>query len=41
VTDGEQTKSSFATYPIDGLEQLAPDGVSSTFADGHTRSYPG
>jgi 5-methyltetrahydropteroyltriglutamate--homocysteine methyltransferase len=40
VTDGEQTKPSFATYPIDGLEQLAPDGVTITFADGHTRRLP-
>ena len=27
ITDGEQTKPSFATYPIHGLENLAPDGV--------------
>lgn len=40
VTDGEQRKPSFATYPIDGLETLAPDGVEIPFADGHTRQLP-
>lgn len=40
VTDGEQTKPSFATYPIHGLETLAPDGVTITFADGHVRRLP-
>jgi 5-methyltetrahydropteroyltriglutamate--homocysteine methyltransferase len=40
VTDGEQSKSSFATYPLDGLEGLAPDGVIVPFADGHTRQLP-
>ena len=34
ITDGEQTKSSFATYPLDGLENLAPDGVQIPFAAG-------
>jgi 5-methyltetrahydropteroyltriglutamate--homocysteine methyltransferase len=40
VTDGEQRKPSFATYPIAGLETLAPDGVVIPFADGHTRQLP-
>ena len=40
ITDGEQTKSSFATYPIEGLASLAPDGVTIPFADGHTRQLP-
>jgi 5-methyltetrahydropteroyltriglutamate--homocysteine methyltransferase len=40
LTDGEQRKPSFATYPIDGLETLEPDGVTITFADGHTRTLP-
>ena len=40
ITDGEQTKSSFATYPISGLKNLAPDGVTIPFADGHTRRLP-
>jgi 5-methyltetrahydropteroyltriglutamate--homocysteine methyltransferase len=40
ITDGEQTKPSFATYPIHGLTNLAPDGISIPFADGHTRQLP-
>src|SRR5579871_179548 len=40
ITDGEQTKPSFATYPIDGLETLAADGAVVPFADGHTRQLP-
>jgi 5-methyltetrahydropteroyltriglutamate--homocysteine methyltransferase len=40
ITDGEQTKSSFATYPLAGLTNLAPDGVVIPFADGHTRQLP-
>src|SRR5437773_11192177 len=40
ISDGEQTKPSFATYPIEGLEALAPDGVTIPFADGHTRRLP-
>ncbi|MBS1665516.1 MAG: cobalamin-independent methionine synthase II family protein [Bacteroidetes bacterium] len=40
ITDGEQTKSSFATYPIEGLATLAPGGVVIPFADGHTRQLP-
>jgi 5-methyltetrahydropteroyltriglutamate--homocysteine methyltransferase len=40
ITDGEQAKPSFATYPIHGLANLAPDGVIIPFADGHTRQLP-
>ncbi len=40
ITDGEQSKPSFATYPIDGLQTLAPEGVVIPFADGHTRQLP-
>ncbi len=40
ITDGEQRKSSFATYPLDGLADLAPDGAVIPFADGHTRQLP-
>ena len=40
ISDGEQTKPSFATYPIHGLTNLAPDGVIIQFADGHTRQLP-
>ena len=40
ITDGEQTKPSFATYPLEGLANLAPDGVVIPFKDGHTRQLP-
>jgi len=40
ITDGEQSKPSFATYPISGLASLAPDGVVIPFEDGHTRQLP-
>lgn len=40
ITDGEQTKPSFATYPIHGLDTLAPGGVTIPFEDGHTRQLP-
>jgi 5-methyltetrahydropteroyltriglutamate--homocysteine methyltransferase len=40
ITDGEQTKPSFATYPLFGLTNLAPDGVTIPFADGHVRQLP-
>lgn len=39
ITDGEQTKPSFATYPLTG-NNLAADGVTIPFADGHTRQLP-
>jgi 5-methyltetrahydropteroyltriglutamate--homocysteine methyltransferase len=40
ITDGEQTKPSFATYPLSGLDNLAAEGVVIPFADGHTRRLP-
>lgn len=40
VTDGEQGKPSFATYPLSGVDALAPDGAVIPFADGHTRQLP-
>jgi 5-methyltetrahydropteroyltriglutamate--homocysteine methyltransferase len=40
ITDGEQTKPSFATYPLSGLDNLASDGVTIPFADGHVRQLP-
>ena len=40
ITDGEQIKSSFATYPLEGLTNLAPDGAVIPFKDGHTRQLP-
>lgn len=40
ITDGEQGKPSFATYPIHGMTSLRPDGVTIPFKDGHTRQLP-
>jgi 5-methyltetrahydropteroyltriglutamate--homocysteine methyltransferase len=40
ITDGEQSKPSFATYPVHGCANLAPGGVTIPFADGHTRQLP-
>jgi 5-methyltetrahydropteroyltriglutamate--homocysteine methyltransferase len=40
ITDGEQAKPSFATYPLQGLTNLSPDGVIIPFADGHQRRLP-
>ena len=40
ITDGEQRKPSFATYPVAGLTDLAPGGVTIPFEDGHTRQLP-
>ncbi len=39
VTDGEQRKPSFATYPVAGLD-LTGGGVTIPFEDGHTRQLP-
>jgi 5-methyltetrahydropteroyltriglutamate--homocysteine methyltransferase len=40
ITDGEQTKPSFVTYPINGMTQLDSNGVVIPFADGHSRQLP-
>ena len=40
ITDGEQRKPSFATYPVAGLANIAPGGVTIPFEDGHTRQLP-
>jgi len=40
ITDGEQRKSSFVTYPLAGLKNLAANGVIIPFKDGHTRQLP-
>jgi 5-methyltetrahydropteroyltriglutamate--homocysteine methyltransferase len=40
ITDGEQRKPSFATYPVHGAKNLAPGGVTIPFEDGHTRQLP-
>ncbi len=40
ITDGEQRKPSFATYPVHGAGNLAPGGVTIPFRDGHARQLP-
>jgi 5-methyltetrahydropteroyltriglutamate--homocysteine methyltransferase len=40
IGDGEQTKSSFVTYPLCGLKNLSKEGNIIPFADGHTRQLP-
>jgi len=40
ISDGEQRKPSFATYPVHGVENVAPGGVTIPFKDGHTRQLP-
>lgn len=40
ITDGEQSKPSFATYAVDGSSNLVPGGVIIPFADGHIRQLP-
>jgi 5-methyltetrahydropteroyltriglutamate--homocysteine methyltransferase len=40
ITDGEQSKPSFATYPLQGCANLASGGVLIPFVDGHTRQLP-
>ncbi len=40
ITDSEERKPSFATYPVHGLANLAPGGVTIPFKDGHTRQLP-
>ena len=40
ITDGEQAKPSFATYPLEGVANVDPHGVVIPFADGHTRQLP-
>ncbi|MBV8630316.1 MAG: 5-methyltetrahydropteroyltriglutamate--homocysteine methyltransferase [Silvibacterium sp.] len=41
IGDGEQRKThSFATYPTEGMKNLAQDGFILPFADGHTRCLP-
>ena len=40
ISDGEQTKPSFVTYPIHGLGNLAAGGMAIPFADGHQRQLP-
>lgn len=40
ISDGEQRKPSFATYPIAGMTTLRAEVVTIPFADGHTRQLP-
>jgi 5-methyltetrahydropteroyltriglutamate--homocysteine methyltransferase len=40
ITDGEQTKSSFATYPLEGLSNVTAEGIVINFEDGHSRQLP-
>lgn len=40
ISDGEQSKPSFVTYPLQGFKNFAPDGVVIPFADGHIRQLP-
>lgn len=40
ITDGEQRKSSFMTYPLEGMTNLARDGLLIPFEDGHSRQLP-
>ncbi len=40
ISDGEQTKSSFATYPLTNLSNIAADGITIPFEDGHARQLP-
>ena len=40
ITDGEQRKPSFATYPLAGATNLAAGGAVIPFADGHSRQLP-
>jgi len=40
ITDGEQAKPSFLSYPIEGAENLEPGGIEIPFEAGHTRSLP-
>lgn len=40
ITDGEQAKSSFVTYPLTGLTNLENGGMRIDFEDGHFRQLP-
>jgi 5-methyltetrahydropteroyltriglutamate--homocysteine methyltransferase len=40
ITDGEQAKPSFLTYPVAGADNIEPGGVEVPFEAGHTRQLP-
>ena len=40
ITDGEQSKPSFVTYPLHGSPDIKEGGIKIPFADGHFRQLP-
>lgn len=40
ISDGEQSKPSFITYPLHGLTNITSGGMKINFADGHFRQLP-
>lgn len=40
ITDGEQAKPSFLTYPVEGADNVAPGGTEIPFEAGHVRELP-
>ncbi len=40
ITDGEQCKPSFVTYPLTNLDNLTEKGIEIPFVDGHKRQLP-
>jgi 5-methyltetrahydropteroyltriglutamate--homocysteine methyltransferase len=40
ITDGEQSKPSFVTYPLEGLSNITTGGIRIEFDDGHFRQLP-
>jgi 5-methyltetrahydropteroyltriglutamate--homocysteine methyltransferase len=40
ISDGEQSKASFVTYPLHGLSNLTGNGMKINFEDGHFRQLP-
>jgi len=40
ITDGEQVKPNFLTYPVAGAPNIRPGGVAIPFEAGHTRELP-
>lgn len=40
ITDGEQAKPSFLTYPVEGADNIEPGGIEIPFEAGHTRQLP-
>ncbi len=40
ITDGEQAKPSFLTYPVEGASNVEPGGIEIPFEAGHVRQLP-